>query len=202
MSGILFLALVNLALAIWVWYDAKSFRGQDHHAWTLLVVFLGFIGLIIYLAAGRKSTPDAYNTSTRSRTKPNGGQRQHTSSEKDGSQDVEIDLSTINCTGCGKQNNISNAMCFRCGEDIRGAIGRAVEMHLHDMEEAMERSEKLLSEGEITEAFNTAVDSMEQEDSLRSVIESHNLSEEEKRLNVVCNKHNRIKNTVKKIVDE
>ena len=52
-SGIglfIFIALIalNIALLVWVARDAKS-RGMDSSAlWMLLVMFTGFIGLIIY----------------------------------------------------------------------------------------------------------------------------------------------------------
>jgi hypothetical protein len=52
-SGILFLifalSVLNIALLIWVARDAKS-RGMDSAVvWMLLVLFLGPIGLVIYL---------------------------------------------------------------------------------------------------------------------------------------------------------
>jgi RNA polymerase subunit RPABC4/transcription elongation factor Spt4 len=40
--------LINLALAIWVGYDASQ-KGQSGILWGLLVFFTGIVGLIVYL---------------------------------------------------------------------------------------------------------------------------------------------------------
>jgi len=49
------LLIVNLALVAWVVMDARR-RGANAVLWGIVVLFLGIIGLVIYVVAGRKGS--------------------------------------------------------------------------------------------------------------------------------------------------
>lgn len=47
--------IINVAILIWVYRDAKK-RGADAILWAVLTFVFGLIGLLLYFAIGRKNT--------------------------------------------------------------------------------------------------------------------------------------------------
>lgn len=57
------LAIASFVVWIWALVDCLTNRGLDGTeklVWVLVIIFLHFLGAILYLLLGRKETPSAY----------------------------------------------------------------------------------------------------------------------------------------------
>ncbi len=119
--------VLNISLATWVYKDAKECH-MDGGLWAVIVIFLSFIGLILYLIIRNpKQAPYQYYypppgqpyqyapppPQARPQETPVPGGDPRIPKEK------VVEVSTVRCSSCGTMLDADAQFCGQCGAPLR-----------------------------------------------------------------------------------